>query len=332
LIAAELGINRSTLSARIDSLVAENYFGSFRILKGKKTKIFMPREALPILKEWKVRSAWKLLNVLKGGFHTSKDSAQKSKATLETLLSDDKANEKDIFSNLINIRNFVTERLFIGDIELINKNLFWIYKYMKRYKYDKLLIDKPYSIGEVESILGARPSSGVDVTSELFDSYKLFEFIITQRFSSIIDSVMSRRRISDPDAYAQAEKTLQWAIKKYDPTKGNFNGFASFLIDRHLSGFKSRTRSLEENISEDYTLKEVIPAIDVHSVLELLDTLDESQRFIVEEYLGLSNNGKNFDEIASKLNISKSKVKQMYKDAITKLRNNAEESFDEYDQ
>jgi len=104
-----------------------------------------------------------------------------------------------------------------------------------------------------------------------------------------------------------------------------------------------KTIDLDMNINEDGdTLIDLIEnhdserpdaVFDTQDVLkdklrEIMSILDERERFIVEDYFGLSGTPRTLEDIGTDFNLTKERVRQIKEKALRKLRNESSDLFD----
>ena len=63
-------------------------------------------------------------------------------------------------------------------------------------------------------------------------------------------------------------------------------------------------------------------------LMGLLDSLDERERVIVEDYFGLSGTPRTLEDIGGDFNLTKERVRQIKEKALRKLRNDSSILFD----
>ena len=65
-----------------------------------------------------------------------------------------------------------------------------------------------------------------------------------------------------------------------------------------------------------------------NKLMGLLDSLDERERVIVEDYFGLSGTPRTLEDIGGDFNLTKERVRQIKEKALRKLRNDSSILFD----
>jgi len=231
------------------------------------------------------------------------------------------------------LRDYTKERLLIGDVDVSFKHLYLVYKIMKNLGFTHVDIDRRYSVKDVVERLEIPSITNAFARGTLFDSLlktiNFTEFALAQNYDSLIDTAMSKNRIMQLDARLSAEKGLQWAVKHFN--KGNFEAFASSIINKNMQWFnKNKVLSLDSKIingDEDFTLKEVLRAESTIPILDILDTLNDKERIIVEGYLGLDGEKRTFAELASEINMTSMEIRKVYDAALKKLRNGLDNSI-----
>lgn len=332
-IATKINVKRSTLRYRINALLEDNYLSAFRLTKNDRIKVFFTNEGVEMLKNWERRKELQLINVLKyNNFSVGEEEVQAAKKDLEQLLgSTTRIKEDKIFADLNILREFVNERILIGDVNVNNKNLFQIYNFMKNFNYKSLVIDKEYETTDIENILtnnGQNKIINKKLDNKILESIKMFEFIISEKYSHLIDNAINYTGVNDFDSRIKAEQSLMWTIQNFNG-KGNFSAFAASVINKTLKwNYNKSPRSLDEEIAEDLTLKEVLPEESTYSALSLLDSLNELEREIVEDYLGINGTSKTFLKISKERNLSLDEVKKTFNYSINKMKNKNENMID----
>jgi RNA polymerase primary sigma factor len=60
----------------------------------------------------------------------------------------------------------------------------------------------------------------------------------------------------------------------------------------------------------------------------MLDSLDERERVIIEDYFGLSGSNRTLEDIGTDFELTKERVRQIKEKGLRKLRNEASSLFD----
>jgi RNA polymerase primary sigma factor len=87
------------------------------------------------------------------------------------------------------------------------------------------------------------------------------------------------------------------------------------------------------NLIENHDSERPDAVFDTQDVLkdklrEIMSILDERERFIVEDYFGLSGTPRTLEDIGTDFNLTKERVRQIKEKALRKLRNESSDLFD----
>jgi RNA polymerase primary sigma factor len=78
--------------------------------------------------------------------------------------------------------------------------------------------------------------------------------------------------------------------------------------------------SADSGLSTEQTLKDTL--------IKMLDSLDERERVIIEDYFGLSGSNRTLEDIGTDFELTKERVRQIKEKGLRKLRNEASSLFD----
>ena len=78
--------------------------------------------------------------------------------------------------------------------------------------------------------------------------------------------------------------------------------------------------SADSGLSTEQTLKD--------KLIQMLDSLDERERVIIEDYFGLSGSNRTLEDIGTDFDLTKERVRQIKEKALRKLRNETSSLFD----
>lgn len=78
--------------------------------------------------------------------------------------------------------------------------------------------------------------------------------------------------------------------------------------------------STDSGLSTEQTLKD--------KLIQILDSLDERERVIIEDYFGLSGSNRTLEDIGTDFDLTKERVRQIKEKGLRKLRNEASSLFD----
>lgn len=78
--------------------------------------------------------------------------------------------------------------------------------------------------------------------------------------------------------------------------------------------------SADSGLSTEQTLKD--------KLIQMLDSLDERERVIIEDYFGLSGSNRTLEDIGTDFELTKERVRQIKEKALRKLRNETSSLFD----
>lgn len=78
--------------------------------------------------------------------------------------------------------------------------------------------------------------------------------------------------------------------------------------------------SADSGLSSEQTLKD--------KLISMLDSLDEREKVIIEDYFGLSGNTRTLEDIGNDFDLTKERVRQIKEKALRKLRNETSSLFD----
>jgi RNA polymerase primary sigma factor len=213
--------------------------------------------------------------------------------------------------------------------ELVEGNMRFVLNVAKKYQGQGLSICDLISEGNLGLVKAAR----------LFDwnqDNRFISYAIWWIKQSIIQSLNDNSRVIRLPA--NVIRDMQKAKKELEKISEEFSPEAIFLSDECFNYSNTPTTiNTEMEISEDgYTLLETInndnaempdnnltphPEI-IKKTMNLLDILDDRERFIIESYFGLKGDAKTLEDIGEEIGcgLTKERVRQIKDKALRKLR------------
>jgi hypothetical protein len=281
-------INKYLLTTRAKQLLHEDYSSVYVLSKdtSRRKYTLISDEGKELILNWDNRFGIKLERALRSDtFKHTQLEAIRAKQSLESLMIGSiRRKAASMFENITVLRDYTSERLLIGDVDVSFKHLYLLYKIMLKVGHTHVDIDKKYSLQEITQKLEVPKTAGAFAKGTLFDELSKIidtsEFAISQEYDYLVEKMMARNKLSDMDSRIAGEKGLRWAIQHF--REGHFVAFASTMIQKNLQWamYNNKTLSLDKGLvsydDEDYTLKNFVPAKSETSILEILHTLNDN--------------------------------------------------------
>lgn len=217
---------------------------------------------------------------------------------------------------------------------------------MREY-YKKLVKCKPLSRQEEKKMVLLAQEGNEDARNTLIRSNLRFVFQVASKYKG--------RGADMEDLVSEGNMGLIKAIEKFEPKKNtklityavwwikyyitefisNRNAIDTWEKDEDTINFSFKENALSSDEDDYVTYKDVMCSSKEYDDDEerryncvemakiLLNTLDNRERKIVEEYYGIGGNDLNLDEISQECGISIERVRQIKEKALKKLRTEA---------
>lgn len=200
--------------------------------------------------------------------------------------------------------------------------------------YNDLKKCKPISRKEENRLITEAKNNNIDAKNKILTSNLRFVFDVARKYRG--------SGVPMADLISEGNIGLTKAIGKFDETKGvKFISYAVWWIKQSILDCIKKTRNTSESETRESDFDDEVGDINLESfgyveddddeemtldkkcekVEELLSTLTERERDIVEMYFGIGDNKEcNLGDISLKYGLSKERVRQIKKNALKKMR------------
>ena len=200
--------------------------------------------------------------------------------------------------------------------------------------YNDLKKCKPISRKEEKRLITEAKNDNLEAKNRILTSNLRFVFDVARKYRG--------SGVPMADLISEGNIGLTKAIGKFDETKGvKFISYAVWWIRQSILDCIKKTKTTTENEMRESDFEPDASDFDMASVgfveedpeeemthdkicekvVELLDTLTERERDIVELYFGIGGKKEcNLGDISEKYGLSKERVRQIKKNALKKLR------------
>lgn len=213
--------------------------------------------------------------------------------------------------------------------------------------YDELKKYKPITRAKEKELIIKAKNGDLNAQNEILTANLRFVFNIASRYKG--------KGVAISDLISEGNMGLVKAIQKFNPERDvKFISYAVWWVRNSMQEFIKKRQiclsvekeedSLNKPISnsnftydvedEYVTKKETVLSNEedeekreLHKnqrkiVNELLSSLNEREKFIVEQYYGINEKEKNLEEIGSILGLTKERIRQIKFESLKKLRSN----------